>query len=334
MASEELPLTALITGGASGIGLGVTRALLASPSPRYNVLIADLSAAAFPAVLASLGTEAVDVAARVECVQADVTRHEELARAFDKARRRRTGWSGRVDVVCAIAGISQVFTDPEGKDPFLRSARLDEAGQAAPPNLKVIDVNLAGVLNTVHLAIAHFRSQDKGRDGVRGRIVCAGSTASIYPFPNESLYGAAKHGVLGTVRSLAPTLLPEGIHINAIAPSLVETNIGNPEAFAALRRDGLLTPMETIVRAVDALVAPSSPLTGQILECCLSDVLLRVPPVAGSSAEARCLDAMWPTADVDASVGAWRSDASEGASWLVERAISVVSEREGAQEAE
>ncbi|BGP52296.1 hypothetical protein JCM10450v2_008267 [Rhodotorula kratochvilovae] len=321
MPSAEQPLTALITGGASGIGLGIALSLLASPSPRYNVLLADISSSAFPPLLASL-PEADR--ARVECVQADVTRYEELARAFEKARRRRDGWSGSVDVVCAIAGISQVFTDPEGKDPFLRSAALDEDGQAAAPNLKVIDVNLVGVLNTVHLAIAHFRSQEKGADGKRGKIVCAGSTASIYPFPNESLYGAAKHGVLGTVRSLAPTLLPEGIHINAIAPSLVETNIGNLEAFAALRKDGLLTPMATITRAVSLLVAPSSPLTGQILECVLDDVLLRVPPVVGSPEEGRCLDAMWPWRDVEASVGAWR--ASGG--WLEERGVKVVREGE------
>lgn len=41
---------------------------------------------------------------------------------------------------------------------------------------------------------AHFRSQEPDVHGWRGRIVCAGSTASLYPFPNETLYGAAKHG--------------------------------------------------------------------------------------------------------------------------------------------
>jgi hypothetical protein len=47
----------------------------------------------------------------------------------------------------------QVFTDPEGKDPFLRSARLPEGGSLKSPNLAVINVNLVGVLNTVHVAI-------------------------------------------------------------------------------------------------------------------------------------------------------------------------------------
>lgn len=47
----------------------------------------------------------------------------------------------------------QVFTDPEGKDPFLRSASLSSSGDLAAPNLKVIQVNLEGVLNTVHVAV-------------------------------------------------------------------------------------------------------------------------------------------------------------------------------------
>ncbi|GJN94695.1 hypothetical protein Rhopal_007786-T1 [Rhodotorula paludigena] len=325
VASETL--TAFVTGGASGIGLGIVRTLLASPSPRYNLVLADLSSSSFPPVLDALAAEfgAADVRQRVECVEADVTRYDALSAAFEKARRKREGWSGRVDVVCAIAGISQVFTDPEGKDPFLRSAQLDpETGAAKAPNLAVINVNLVGVLNTVHLAISHFRSQAPDANGWRGRIVCAGSTASLYPFPNESLYGAAKHGVLGTVRSLAPTLQPEGISINAIAPSLVETGIGNAEAFAALREKNCLTPMETVTRAVQVLIEPEGRLTGQILECCLSSILLRVPPVPGNADEARCLEMIWPLADLERSVGGWKNEG--GVEWLRERGVEVVSE--------
>lgn len=98
------------TGGASGIGLGIVRTLLASTHPSYNVLVVDRSSASFPALLTSLASEVGEERTQqvVECVAADVTRYEELREAFDKARRKRQGWSGRVDVVCAIAGISQV----------------------------------------------------------------------------------------------------------------------------------------------------------------------------------------------------------------------------------
>ncbi|BGP35953.1 hypothetical protein JCM10296v2_007805 [Rhodotorula toruloides] len=320
------PLTALITCGASGIGLGIVRTLLASTSPTYNILIVDRSSASFPSLLSTLTSDFGDERVRrcVECVAADVTRHEELRNAFEKAKRKREGWSGRVDVVCAIAGISQVFTDPEGKDPFLRSAKLDEDGLAVPPDLAVINVNLIFVLNTVHLAISYFRSQELDANGWRGRIVCAGSTASLYPFPNQSLYGAAKHGVLGVVRSLAPTLQQEGISINAIAPSLVETGIGNPEAFAVLRDTNCLTPMETVTKAVQVLIEPEGRLTGQVLECCLSSILLRLPPGLSNEDETRCMEMIWSWKDVERSVYGWRSE--EGEKWLRERGVEVVKE--------
>jgi NAD(P)-dependent dehydrogenase (short-subunit alcohol dehydrogenase family) len=70
---------------------------------------------------------------------------------------------------------------------------------------------------------AYFRAQEPDKDGNRGKIFTAASTAALYHFPTESVYAAAKHGVLGIVRALAAPLRPEGITINAIAPSLVGT---------------------------------------------------------------------------------------------------------------
>lgn len=131
---------------------------------------------------------------------------------------------------------------------------------------------------------AYTRAQPPDTTGHRGRIVLAGSTASLYPFPNESLYGASKHGephpmhrpayflptsqltasifllmniagVLGLPRSLAVPLLAEGITINALAPSLIATGIvGDPHAFDALKADNCLTPMSTVMRAVSIFV--------------------------------------------------------------------------------
>lgn len=114
------------TGGASGIGLGIVRTLLSSPSPRYNLVLADLSSSSFPPVLGALAAEfgAADVRQRVECVEADVTRYDALSAAFEKARRKREGWSGRVDVVCAIAGISQVrYSRPPCRGVLFRDAQ-------------------------------------------------------------------------------------------------------------------------------------------------------------------------------------------------------------------
>ncbi|GAA6016659.1 hypothetical protein JCM10207_000138 [Rhodosporidiobolus poonsookiae] len=338
MSDSSARPTALVTGAASGIALALVRSFLsgapglsasASAEPAYNVLLVDLSPN-----LSSVAAQLADKfgADRVEHVKADVTRYDELAVAFERAKKRE-GWNGRVNVVCAIAGISQVFSTPDGRDPFFTSARLSPDGSApAAPNLKVIDVNLNGVLNTVHLAVAYFRAQPLDeRTQTRGRIVCAGSLASLYPFPNESLYGAAKHGVLGAVRSLAVTLAPEGININAIAPSLVDTNIGNAEAFTAIKKMGLATPMEQVVKAVRILTAgeaPATTLTGQILEICLSHLFLRAPPRIPHADEHRCMDVCHPVAELDRTVGAWRDEGVRR--WLEGVGVTVVGEGEGA----
>ncbi|GAA5970403.1 hypothetical protein JCM11641_001698 [Rhodosporidiobolus odoratus] len=352
MSSAPAPqnrLTAVLTGAASGISLALARSLLSlSPStafPGYNLLLIDLSSTRLTAVCTDLRAQFGEE--RVDCAVADVTDYEALGRAFKQARENgREGWNGRVDVVGAIAGISQVFTTPDGKDPFLSSARLpDESCAEAPnvPNLKVIDVNLKGVLNTVHLAVAHFRSQvplaspfcpssfsssssSSPSLPLRGKIICAGSSASLYPFPNEPLYGASKHGVLGLVRSLAPTLYGEHIMINAIAPSLVETGIGNPAAFDAVREKGCLTPMSTVTKAVTEVLldweGEGRGLTGQILELCLSHILLRLPPRVPNDDEQRCLDMIWPWEEIERSVGGWKG--REG--WLKRKGVEIVRE--------
>ncbi|GAA6030641.1 hypothetical protein JCM8097_006252 [Rhodosporidiobolus ruineniae] len=340
MPDSPAPLVALITadgetrtGAASGIGLALARSLLARPpssgtGASYAVLLVDLSPARLQSVAEELAAEYG--AERVDWTAADVTDYAALAGAFERARGR---W-GRVDAVLGIAGITEVFSSPDGKDPFLSSARLPsqhEAGEVPkPPSTRVIDVNLKGVLNTVHLAIAHFRANPPALDGVQGKIVVAGSAASIYPFPNESLYGAAKHGVLGLVRSLAPTLLPEGITINAIAPSIVATGIGNSTALAAIDEKGLLTPMETVTRSVTEVLlerdeAAGRLLTGQILELCLAHTLLRLPPRVANDDEQKCLEVMWPWREIEASVLApVKEEKVEG--WLRGRGVEIVRE--------
>lgn len=90
-----------------------------------------------------------------------------------------------------------------------------------PPPLSVIRVDLDGVLYSLHAALAYFRAQDRDADGWRGKFVATGSNASIYPFPNDPLYGSAKAGVLGAVRAVGPRVLEEGITVNCFGPSVV-----------------------------------------------------------------------------------------------------------------
>lgn len=57
--------------------------------------------------------------------------------------------------------------------------------------------------------------------GSKGLICCTASNAGLYPFPMAPMYATTKYGVVGLVRSLARTLIPEGIRINALAPAVI-----------------------------------------------------------------------------------------------------------------
>ncbi|KAH6670250.1 hypothetical protein F5X68DRAFT_248796 [Plectosphaerella plurivora] len=114
---------------------------------------------------------------------------------------------GRIDIVLANAGIDEI-----AEDAFADT--LDEAGRLREPTLVVLDVNLGGAIYTTKLALSFFR-----RLGTPGSIVATGSAASYLDTPGIPIYNAAKHGVIGLVRSLRDTLAAEGlVRANVVAP--------------------------------------------------------------------------------------------------------------------
>ncbi|MGC5627587.1 mycofactocin-coupled SDR family oxidoreductase [Georgenia sp. Z1344] len=82
----------------------------------------------------------------------------------------------------------------------------------------MIDINLSGVWNTCRAAIPHMKA---GRRG--GSIVLTSSAAGLMPYANSAHYVAAKHGVVGLMRSLALELGPDNIRVNSIHPTQVDT---------------------------------------------------------------------------------------------------------------
>ena len=131
-----------------------------------------------------------------------------------------------IDCVVANAGI----VDTEGK--FELPQGLD-GKDPPPPSLKVIDVNLTGVLYTTHLAL-FFLSHNPGSQPAsptanaaeiqRDRhILLIGSTASLAPIPAQALYTVSKHAVIGLYRSLRSTSFLHGIRANMLCPYYVET---------------------------------------------------------------------------------------------------------------
>ncbi len=177
----------LITGGASGIGLGLAKRF-AARGDRVAICDADGEAVArvkakhpdFIAAQANVSDEA-----QMEAFLAHV----------------ETTWGG-VDVVCANAGTG----GPAG-----RIEDLDYAAWRA-----CLDVNLSGTFLTCRWAARVMRAQGSGL------IVITTSTAGLFGYPLRSPYAAAKWGLVGLTKTLAMELGPVGVRVNAIAPGAVE----------------------------------------------------------------------------------------------------------------
>lgn len=185
--------TAVVTGGASGIGKGIARAFL---SQGANVVIADIDETALAATARELG---------VLGVRTDVTDAESVRQLADRAVSEH----GEVHVVCNNAGVGPM--SPMAK------LTLDDWRW-------MLDVNLYGVIHGVH---AFLPILEKNRDW--GHIVNTSSMSVVAPPPNLGAYVAAKAGVLGLTEVLAKELERDGSNIGATAliPGPVHTNIMN-----------------------------------------------------------------------------------------------------------
>ncbi|GAB1217345.1 hypothetical protein ATERTT37_006584 [Aspergillus terreus] len=265
-----MPRSIIITGGASGIGLGIVRHF--APQPDTHITILDINAASGAQVLSDLQREFPSASLSFEVC--DTSSWEAQAAAFAAVYAQR----GRIDLVFANAGITE------------KGSVLDGMHAAAPvkPTVVTLDVNLLGVIYSVNLA-AHYIAKNAPVAGSRGNIICTASNAGIYPFPMAPLYAATKHGVVGLVRSLARPLLKEQIQINALAPAVIQTNIA-PDS--ALFQSMVLTPMSTATRAVAQLVEDPS-LTGKIAELHGEHVTFAEPPPYVDEDTGKNIETFW-----------------------------------------
>ena len=127
---------------------------------------------------------------------------------------------GRLDIVCANAGISQ----PGGPLWELSSAEYQD----------VIDVNLTGVFNTLAAVVPPMLAAGNG-----GSIIVTSSGAGLRTFQNISAYNASKFGVIGMARTLANELATKNIRVNVICPGTVGTPMvtANEAQFPLFRPD-------------------------------------------------------------------------------------------------
>lgn len=146
-----------------------------------------------------------DLGRRIVAREADVRDAKALRAAFEDGRAEL----GAVTIVVANAGIG-----PGG------AATPDEQWD------EVIDVNLKGVWNTGRVAIPSMVEQ-----GLGGSIVLTSSTGGLTGSPSNIAgmlgYTAAKHGVIGLMRSWANFLAPHNIRVNSVAPTTVRTPMAN-----------------------------------------------------------------------------------------------------------
>ncbi|KIW23180.1 uncharacterized protein PV07_11400 [Cladophialophora immunda] len=228
---------AYITGGASGIGRGVAQMLV---KHNIKVFIADRDIEGAQKLVDELNKGA-PVA---KCAQVDAASWNSQAKAFSQA----VADFGRIDYVYPIAGIGERSWIPN--DPSMSGFEQ--------PDLTVLDIDLTGVMYTVALAVQQFRKQQPGKDGFRGKIGCVASVCGFYCCPTLPVYTAAKHAVVGLVRSYGKYLPEEKITMNAACPNVVRTNISSGAFYDQMEKEGLLTPIEGVIGVFEKLLGPDA----------------------------------------------------------------------------
>ena len=180
--------TALITGGAQGIGLAIAERFAAEGA---RVVLADLDGDAAAAAANGLATDALGVAC-------DVVSADDVERTLEAARER----FGSLDVVVNNAGIT--------RDATMRTMSEEQFDQ-------VISVHLKGCWNGTRLAAARMREQKSGA------IVNISSLSGKVGMVGQTNYSAAKAGIVGMTKAAAKEMAHHGVRINAIQPGLIRS---------------------------------------------------------------------------------------------------------------
>ncbi|KAI1612744.1 15-hydroxyprostaglandin dehydrogenase [Exophiala viscosa] len=240
---------ALITGGASGLGLATSRAFA---KDGWTVAIADLNVTSGEQVAKELGGT---------FYKTNVTDWDSLSDTFARVWKEYE----RLDFVFANAGIVE-------KVDIYKHEESDARGLPPKLDTTVMDINLTSVINTSYLAIHFFRKNTTPG----GALVITASSGGLYPVPFLPMYGAAKHGCVGFTRSIANTMSKEGIRVNCICPGAVRTGLLAQHEWDRLPQ-ATFVPIEKVVKAVQMLVNDDS-LNGKAVELIKDQWKFRDPP--------------------------------------------------------
>lgn len=221
--------SAIVTGGASGLGAATARALAAAGA---KVAIFDMNLDAAKEVAAEIGGSAFSV---------NVSDDASVEAAFDAAREAHG--PARILVNCAGIGPAAKTVSSRGMHP------LDKFEQ-------VISVNLIGTFNCLRRAADDMSKMDPMESGERGVCINTASVAAYDGQIGQAAYAASKGGIVGMTLPIARDLSNVGVRVMTIAPGLFETpllaslpqevqdalgasvpfpsRLGNPKEYAAL----------------------------------------------------------------------------------------------------
>ncbi|MDQ1470043.1 MAG: 2-dehydro-3-deoxy-L-rhamnonate dehydrogenase [Bryobacterales bacterium] len=183
--------TAIVTGGASGIGEAISKRLAEAGA---TIAVADLNKAGAERLAATLGNNSFGV-------QMDVSNSASVNAAVEEVLKR----TGRIHITVNNAGIA-------GKAAPIQDQPDDEFS-------RVMAINVNGVFYVCRAVVPHMREHKYGR------IVNIASIAGKEGNPNMIAYSGSKAAVIGMTKSLGKEVATDGICVNAVSPAVVRTAI-------------------------------------------------------------------------------------------------------------
>ena len=205
---------AVVTGGGTGIGAAAASHLSAA---RAKLSLLGRRLGPLQEHAARIGGTAI---------VGDVTDRLAVERAFHQARSA----NGPIDILIVNAGVGD-------SAPFGRIAREDWD--------RLIAVNLTGAFSCAQLALPDLLASREGR------LVFVASVASLRGVPYAAHYAAAKHGLLGLMRSLAAEFAKTSLTVNAVCPGFVDTPMTDQSVARIAEKTG--HPVETARDAIGAM---------------------------------------------------------------------------------
>jgi glucose 1-dehydrogenase len=213
--------SALVTGGSSGIGAAVARAL-ASAGARVAVNYRSGREAA-----EEIASEIIASGGEAFAIEADVSDEA----AVERMTAATVARFGRLDILVANSGLQ--------KDAPFRDLSIEDWR-------RVIDVNLTGQFLCCRAAVRQFLAQENRPElsRARGKIICMSSVHEVIPWAGHVNYAASKGGIMMMMKSLAQEVAPDRIRVNSIAPGAIRTPINREawETAEALRKLLTLIP--------------------------------------------------------------------------------------------